>query len=424
MNTRRVTFLASVGCAVLALALIVAIPVTLSATGVFSSVASTWNSSAPTVTQVMDTATQIIDTGTSSPAAPSALVETQGAPLAQPQVPTAYSNGVSGTLDSITTLYQKVNPGVVNVQVQVNQGFGTSQGAGSGFIIDTDGHIITNNHVVNSAQQVTVVFYNGVEAEAEVVGTDPDSDLAVLKVAELAEGTHPLPLGDSDQVTAGEWVIAIGNPFQLGGTMTIGIVSATGRTIPSGFTPFSIPQAIQTDAAINPGNSGGPLLNLQGEVIGVNAQIESGGIRANAGVGFAIPSNIVQQVAPELIRDGKYHWPWLGVSGGDVNLSLMEANQLESQQGAYIASVEASGPAAEAGVRGTVRTATVDGLQVAVGGDVVIAVDGQAINNFDELVSEVATRQPGEEVALTVLRNGRQQSVTVTLARRPENLGR
>ena len=170
------------------------------------------------------------------------------------------------TLDSLTDLYDQLNPGVVNIQVYVQRGGLIGQGAGSGFVLDDEGHIVTNNHVVADAQRVTVIFYEGTEAEAEVIGTDADSDLAVIRVDELGEGVHPLPLGDSDRVEAGEWVIAIGNPFSLGGSMTLGIVSAVGRTIPAGETPFAIPQAIQTDAAINPGNSGGPLVNLRGEI--------------------------------------------------------------------------------------------------------------------------------------------------------------
>jgi S1-C subfamily serine protease len=423
MNTRRTAFLAGVGCALLVLALVVAIPVTLAATGAFGSVARAWNPSAATINQVMDTATRALNASSASPGAAPAAAQAPTVPLTSSQAPTASSSAASGSLDSIATLYQKVNPGVVNVQVQIDQGFATGQGAGSGFIIDTDGHIVTNNHVVDSASRVTVVFYNGMEAEAQVVGTDPDSDLAVLKVDALPAGAHALTLADSSRVEPGEWVVAIGNPFQLGGSMTIGIVSATGRTIPSGFTPFSIPQAIQTDAAINPGNSGGPLLNLKGEVIGVNAQIESGGIRANAGVGFAIPSNFVQQVAPALIRNGKYEWPWLGISGTDVNLSIMEANNLDSQQGAYIADVDPNGPAAAAGLRGSSHQATADSLQVPAGGDVVVAIDGQPITSFDELVTAVASHHPGDKVDLTVLRKGQQESVTVTLAPRPADRG-
>jgi 2-alkenal reductase len=217
--------------------------------------------------------------------------------------------------------------------------------------------------------------------------------------------------------------VAIGNPFQFGGSMMIGIVSAVGRTIPSGLTPFSIPQAIQTDAAINPGNSGGPLLNLVGEVIGVNAQIarDDTGVRANAGVGFAIPSNVVQLVVPSLIAKGSYEWPWLGVQGTDVNLTIMKANQLDSQWGAYISNVLENGPAADAGLRGSSREVTVDGVSTPVGGDIIVAADGSPITDFNDLLVEVVFKKPGDTLTLTILRDGRRQEVLVKLEARPSS---
>ncbi|RPI32307.1 MAG: 2-alkenal reductase, partial [Chloroflexota bacterium] len=207
--------------------------------------------------------------------------------LAAPEQP------IPGTgQSSLVDIYNQYNPGVVNITVYLTQSGLAGAGAGSGFILSEDGYIVTNDHVVSGADSVTIIFYDGHEAEAQIVGTDEDSDLAVLKVDALPEGTHPLTLGDSDQVQVGEWVVAIGNPFgRLGNSMSVGIVSAIGRDIPAGATNYRIPQAIQTDAAINPGNSGGPLLNMRGEVIGVNAQIVTGGAEVNSGVGFAIPSN-------------------------------------------------------------------------------------------------------------------------------------
>jgi len=327
-------------------------------------------------------------------------------------------------LGSLAELYRQVNPGVVSIRVIVQRGAQIGQGAGSGFILDERGHIVTNNHVVAQAQQITVVFYDGTEAEAEVVGTDDDSDLAVVRVNALPKGAHPLPLGDSDQIQVGEWVVAIGNPFGLGGSVTAGIVSAVGRTISSGATPFSIPQAVQTDAAINPGNSGGPLLNLSGQVIGVNAQIATGGSQANAGVGFAIPSNVVRRVAPVLIESGSYDWPWLGVVGTSVNLTIMKANGLDTQQGAYIDIVVPDGPAAEGGLKGTDGTVEVNGLQVSVGGDVVIEADGEPIANFDDLLVAVAFENVGDTMELTVLRNGQRRQVVVNLIARPSQSDR
>jgi len=324
------------------------------------------------------------------------------------------------TSTSLAALYAQLNPGVVSINVSTQRGYFSSRGAGSGFILDEQGHIVTNNHVVDRADRVSVVFYNGTEVPATVVGKDPNSDLAVIKVDKLVEGAHPLPLGNSDEVAVGESVIAIGNPFGLGNSMTAGIVSALGRTIASGATPFSIPRAIQTDAAINPGNSGGPLLNLKGQVIGVNAQIASNGAEANAGVGFAIPSNIVQQVVPELIKSGSYQWAWLGVSGGSVNLAIAQANGLSVQQGAYIDQVVTDGPASKAGLQGTSGTKVIDGTEVPTGGDVVVAVDGKPIADFDALLVAVSAKRPGDRIELTVLRGNQRQQITVTLAARPD----
>jgi S1-C subfamily serine protease len=324
--------------------------------------------------------------------------------------------------DSLAALYQQTDPGVVSIDVFVQQGQLSGQAAGSGFILDEQGHIVTNNHVVAGAQEVLVSFYDGTQASAQIIGTDLNSDLAVIKVDQLAQGAHPLPLGDSDAVEPGQWVIAIGNPFELGGSMTLGIVSAIGRTIPSGTTPFDIPQAIQTDAAINPGNSGGPLLDLNGEVVGVNAQIATGGVQANAGVGFAIPSNVVRLVAPSLIESGSYTWPWLGVEGTSVGLLIQEANDLPSQQGAYIDVVRPEGPAIQAGLQGSSGTAQVSGLTVPTGGDVIIEAGGKPIANFTDLLVTVSFMKPGDKLDLTLLRNGRERQVTVTLAARPASL--
>jgi len=323
--------------------------------------------------------------------------------------------------NSLTELYDRLNPGVVNIQVFTNRGLG-GQGAGSGFILNEAGHIVTNNHVVAQADAVTVVFYNGFEASADIVGLDDDSDLAVLKVEQLPEGAHPLPLGDSDQVAAGQWAIAIGNPFRLGGSITLGIISAVGRSIPSGVTPFAIPEAIQTDTAINPGNSGGPLLNLNGEVIGVNAQIRTtNAAPANSGVGFAVPANVVRRVVPVLIEQGQYQWPWLGVNRpSSVNLLLVQANELEMQQGVYIHEVVPDGPADQAGLEGSTGATTINGVSVPTGGDVIIEVNGEPLIGLDELLSIIAFSNPGDELSLTILRDGEQQQLTVTLEPRPQ----
>jgi S1-C subfamily serine protease len=275
--------------------------------------------------------------------------------------------------------------------------------------------------VVAEGDLVTVVFSDGSEVRAEIVGTDADSDLAVVKVDQLPEGVHPLPLGASSAVSPGDWVIAIGNPFSLGSSMALGIVSAVGRTIPTAETPFSIPSAIQTDAAINPGNSGGPLLTMDGQVVGVNAQIEST-MGTNSGVGFAIPSDVVRLVVPSLIEEGVYAWPWLGVSGTDVSLLVQEANDLQMQDGAYIIEVVENGPAAEAGLQGATGRRQISGQTMYVGGDVILEVNGEAIDDFTDLLTTVAFRQPGDTVQLTILRDGGQRQVVVKLAERPASL--
>jgi 2-alkenal reductase len=241
-----------------------------------------------------------------------------------------------------------------------------------------------------------------------------------VKVAKLPEGITPVQLGDMDDLAVGQPVVAIGNPFGLEGTLTLGIISALGRTIPA-LTPFSIPQSIQTDAAINPGNSGGPLLNMDGEVIGVNAQIETNGIdRSNLGVGFAIPVSIVKKVVPNLIADGEYEWAWVGVRGGNITPALVEAMGLSVNKGAYISDVLPDGPAAAAGLEGAEEVDTVRKRQVEVGGDVIIAIDGKPVNTFDDLLIYIALEAvPGQEVVVTVLRDGETIDIPITLEKRP-----
>lgn len=322
-------------------------------------------------------------------------------------------------------LYRRANPAVVNVTTFMAEAQadapGTGVGQGSGFLYDSQGRIVTNNHVVENATRVEVTFSDGTTREARILGVDPDSDLAVLEVDMAPTGIQPLPLGDSGTLQVGQTVAAIGNPFGLEGTLTTGIVSSLGRVVPSGLSQFSIPQVIQTDAAINPGNSGGPLLNLQGEVVGVNTQILTGdGSRANSGVGFAVPSNIIAKVALSLIDSGSYTWPWLGVRGGTLSPTIANANDLDELRGAYIAEVLPNSPAAKSGLRGAEREAEVDGLPVPVGGDVVTAVDDQAIVSFDDLLEYIALRsEVGQTLNLTIIRDGRERTIEVTLEARP-----
>jgi 2-alkenal reductase len=320
----------------------------------------------------------------------------------------------------LVQLYQQLVPGVVSVQVLRRDPNGQLGGsAGSGFYYDSLGHIVTNDHVVEGAEVVEVVLFDETIVPAEVIGEDDDSDLAVLRVDLPADALTVLPLADSDAVLPGQEVIAIGNPFGRQSSMTYGIVSAVGRTI-VGLTPFSIPQAIQTDAAINPGNSGGPLLNLRGEVIGVNAQIESA-VRANAGVGCAIPSNIVARVVPALIAEGRFHWPWLGVQGGSLTPRLAEANDLPANtRGAYISGVEEGGPADAAGLRGMTGTAEFNDLPVPVGGDVVVALNGEPVRDMDDLILAISQQEIEDKVTLSVLRDGQEIELTARLAARPD----
>jgi S1-C subfamily serine protease len=270
---------------------------------------------------------------------------------------------------------------------------------------------------------VEAVFSDGTIKTAEIVGEDLHSDLAVINVEEVPEGVQPIPLGNIEDIQVGQTVIAIGNPFGLGGTLTSGIVSALGRTIPA-LTPFSIPESIQTDAAINPGNSGGPLINLRGEVIGVNAQIETSGFsRSNSGVGFAIPVSIVKRVVPELIEAGEFNWAWLGVVGGDVSPTLAQAMGLPVSRGAYISEVVEDGPASQSGLHGSLRDTVFEGRQLTIGGDVITAINGVEVNSFGDLLVYIAMNVlPGDEVTLTVFSDGEYEDLIVTLQERPEQL--
>jgi S1-C subfamily serine protease len=275
-----------------------------------------------------------------------------------------------------------------------------------------------------------VTFADGSTAAATVVGADPDSDLAVLKVDVPAERLQPVEMADSSQVKVGQLAVAIGNPFTLENTMTVGFVSALGRQLPvssgnemQSLEPaptYTIPDIIQTDAPINPGNSGGVLVNDQGQVIGVTAAIESP-VRASAGIGFAIPSNIVQKVVPELIKSGKYEHPWLGLSGASLNPDLAAAMDLkEDQRGALVIDVTPGSPADKAGLQGSDRQVEIEGESVRVGGDVVTAINGEPVHTFDDLVAYLAgSTQINQSVKLTVLRNGKEETISITPATRP-----
>jgi S1-C subfamily serine protease len=344
--------------------------------------------------------------------------------------------------ETLVGLYERVNPAVVNIRVKTSLAggqnlpenlpenhpfFGPQFGQGSGFVYDLEGHIITNNHVVGSAEQITVVFADGSEEDATLVGADPDSDLAVIKVDVPAERLTAVPIGDSDSLKVGQYVIAIGNPFGLDGSMTSGIISGLSRTLPADIRTasgnrFSIPNIIQTDAAINPGNSGGPLINLLGEVIGVNTAIATNDGNFS-GVGYAVPAATVLRVVPQLIAQGEIRHPWIGISGREMNRTLAEAMALDAgQRGVLVVETIADGPAAKAGVRGSTEQVTIDGMPVGIGGDIIVAINDQPITVFDTLLSYIVQRTAvGETVTLTVLRNGELLDLPVTLEARPSN---
>jgi len=326
----------------------------------------------------------------------------------------------------LVNLYARVNPGVVNIDVAAGAGDEANVfGSGSGFLIDTGGHIVTNNHVVEGADTIWVTFSDGSLREAEVLGTDPFSDLAVLKVEDLPPGAVPLELGDSDSLQVGQRVIAIGNPFGLQGTMTVGVISALGRVLPTVTTAtggsFSNPEIIQTDAAINPGNSGGPLLDSAGRVVGVNTAIRTttGG---NMGVGFAVPVNTVKRIVPHLISEGTYHYPYLGITADNRFTLAQLAHELDLPvtHGVLVSAVEPGGPADRAGIRGGTRTARVLGTTVQVGGDIIIAIDGHPIQDFNDLIAYlVRETEVGQVVTVTIVRDGKEMDVSVRLGERP-----
>lgn len=373
-----------------------------------------------------------------APAA-SLAAETGSAPAA------AFTQGT--VLDELQStlngIYEAVNPSVVSIQVtqkvssmmQQMPFYGMTpqvpedqyqQGAGSGFVWDKQGHIVTNYHVIENADKVRVVFADGTNVLAEVVGTDPDSDLAVLKIDVPAEQLQPVTLADSQQVRVGQLAVAIGNPFGLGNTMTVGFVSAIGRSLPAQTTStssarYTIPDIIQTDAPINPGNSGGVLVNEKGEVVGVPSAIISP-VQASVGIGFAIPSAIVERVVPALIGEGNYTHAWLGISGTTLIPEVAQAMNLdENQRGALVITVQENGPAGNAGLRGSDGEISVDGQTLPTGGDIIIALAGNTVNTFEDLVANLARFSAGETVTLTIIRNGAVREIAVTLGERPQS---
>lgn len=326
----------------------------------------------------------------------------------------------------LASLYERSNPAVVYIEVLARQGGGIQPlSSGSGFMIDLQGHVVTNNHVIEGAEVLQVVLADGsVVRDAEVVGRDPYSDLAVIRIGASRDSLMPLELGDSDSLKVGQRVIAIGNPFGLQGTMTSGVVSAVGRTLTSRVLEggsFSNPEIIQTDASINPGNSGGPLLDTRGRVVGVNTAIRSGtGI--NAGVGFAVPVNTVKRIVPQLIDHGAYEYPYLGITSDPrfTVAQLAEPLNLPVDHGALVSAVQPGTAAAEAGLQGGDREVEVMGYSIVAGGDIITAINGEELHTFDELVAYlVRETEVGQEVLLTLFRDDREIEVSVILGERP-----
>ena len=359
--------------------------------------------------------------GAGGGAATFAALGSDGSPTTVRQVTVESSEPAASTTESLSVseVYEKAYKSVVEITTTLNQSSPTGEqqasGQGSGFVFDAEGHIVTNHHVVDGAQSVSVRFWDGSTYDATVVGTDPSTDLAVIKVDAPADVLIPLAVGDSNSLSVGESVVAIGSPFGLEGTLTSGIVSALNRemTSPNNFT---ISNSIQTDAAINHGNSGGPLLNAAGEVVGVNTQIksDSGG---SDGIGFAIPSSTVSSIVPQIISSGSVEHAYLGV--GVASLSESVASELGVPAGAMVTEVRQGTPAAEAGLRAASGSAMVDGQSYPTGGDVITAVDGTAITDGASLQSAIDAKRPGDSVSITYTRDGTSTTVQVSLGTRP-----
>ena len=317
----------------------------------------------------------------------------------------------------LTDIYDEIVPSVVEIRATGN----VAEGRGSGFIWDDHTHIVTNHHVVNGADEITVVFENGAQFEAGIIGSDPDSDLAVLGLVNNNVMTAPpsTPLGDSSKVRPGHVAVAIGSPFGQEFTITSGIISAIGRTIQSGNSQFSIPRVIQTDAPINPGNSGGPLLNRTGEVIGVNTQIISRS-GSSSGIGFAVPINTAKKVIPELITKGVYHYAWLGIRGTNMTPAIAkEFNLPRDTRGTLV--IDVGGPAELAGIQGSELIQDPSGQESIIGGDIIIGIDDVPIQSIEDLLTYLVDhKRPGDISYVHLLRSDySNQTLKVTLGKRP-----
>jgi len=373
--------------------------ITLTACGLFGA-------SVNIVTGDKATETNVAPVETESPS----IVDLPTVTVTRPETGSGLELSSTDLQDRLTEVYQKTNPSVVYII--------TTSGGGSGIVYSQEGHLVTNHHVVSNSSSYEVVFSNGDRARASLVGSDPDSDLAVLKVDELPEGVQPLPLSRSEDLVVGQFVIAIGSPFGEKGSMTLGIVSGLGRSLTSqrdigmGST-YSLPQVIQTDAPINPGNSGGPLLNLNGEVIGINSAIASL-TGTSSGVGFSIPVAAVERIVPSLIQKGKYEYPYIGATfASELSLEAVEVYDLPQFQGAYLLGVTSGSPAEEAGLRPA-------DPETGRGGDLIVEIDGQQIRNFSDLNTYLVFQSSvGQTIEITLLRGDERVTIPLTLGERP-----
>ena len=322
---------------------------------------------------------------------------------------------------SLVELFEKSEKGVVRIDVDKTDSMGERNSVGSGFIFDYFGNIITNTHVIDNASNITVTFLDGSQYNASIVGMDKFTDIAVIKVLEeKPDYLHPLQIGDSSTLKVGESVAAIGNPFGLSGSMTSGIVSQIGRLLPSHDTGFSIPNVIQTDAAINPGNSGGPLLNMNGEVMGINTAIQSG-TGQSAGIGFAVPSNTISKVVPVLITEGKYSHPWIGISGQDINPDLAKIRNLSHSKGFLIVTVLPDSPAEMAGLKGVSEIEKIGNKEYPKDGDIIVSVDGKEVRKISDILIHLQEEKSvGDEMILGIIRDGEQMDIILTLVVRPD----
>ena len=339
---------------------------------------------------------------------------------------------ITNKTQTLSELFKNVEKSVVQISSEDETTELLGSRLGSGFVYDTNGHVVTNNHVTSGGKDLHITFSDGTIYTGKVIGSDPHSDLAILLIDDVPkEKLFPLTLGNSSNLIVGETVAAVGNPFGLSGSLTEGIISGLGRLLPStpenifGSDPrvatFSIPDIIQTDAAINPGNSGGPLLNLNGEVIGINSAIFSN-TGVYAGVGFAIPSNTLKKVIPELLKNGSYPHPWLGITGVDVTPDIAKKMNLTEARGFLVIDVNSNGPADKAGIRGGDKIDTINGREVELGGDIILTIDKNPVRKIDDILSYLEREKSvGDNITLTIIRDGIVQEKTTVLQARPDS---